>query len=249
MKAFLLAAGIGSRLMPYTASAPKCLMPIHGRPLLALWIDLLARHGVTDVLVNTHHLAPQVERAVARLNGQHSIRMATVHEPVLLGSAGTLWANRHFVAGEDSFLVAYADNLTDADLTAMARAHQTHRARGAALTMGLFTAPDPGACGIAVMDPAGKIVHFEEKPKRPMGNLANAGLYMAGREIFSAFPDPSGSAETKAMDIGFHLLPRLSGRIYGHRINGYLKDIGTVAAYHQALDDWPEPPHPHTERT
>ncbi len=65
MKAFLLAAGQGTRLQPYTNTVPKCLIPIHGRPLLEIWIDLLEHHGVTEVLINTHHLATEVEQFVA----------------------------------------------------------------------------------------------------------------------------------------------------------------------------------------
>ena len=57
MKAFLLAAGKGTRLLPYTDTLPKCLIPIHGKPLLDIWIDLFQAHGIDSVLINTHHFA------------------------------------------------------------------------------------------------------------------------------------------------------------------------------------------------
>ena len=59
MKAFLLAAGKGTRLRPYTDNLPKCLMPIQGKPLLEIWIDLFIAHGIDRVLINTHHFAEQ----------------------------------------------------------------------------------------------------------------------------------------------------------------------------------------------
>ncbi len=55
MKAFLLAAGKGTRLRPLTDSVPKCLVPVKGVPLLGIWLKLLGMHGITDVLVNLHH--------------------------------------------------------------------------------------------------------------------------------------------------------------------------------------------------
>jgi mannose-1-phosphate guanylyltransferase len=94
MKAFLLAAGKGTRLKPYTDSKPKCLIPINGTPLLQIWIDLLARHGVTEVLINTHHHAGQVERFLADCRTRHTMKVLSVHEPQLLGSAGTILQNR-----------------------------------------------------------------------------------------------------------------------------------------------------------
>ncbi len=66
MKAFLLAAGLGTRLRPITDTTPKCLVEIAGRPLLDIWLDALAKAGVHEVLVNTHHLAAQVDAHVAR---------------------------------------------------------------------------------------------------------------------------------------------------------------------------------------
>ena len=62
MKAFLLSAGLGTRLRPLTNEIPKCLLPIRGKPLLEIYLELLSKHGVTDVLVNTHWHADQVGR-------------------------------------------------------------------------------------------------------------------------------------------------------------------------------------------
>ena len=60
MKAFLLSAGLGTRLRPLTNEIPKCLLPVGGKPLLEIWLDLLDRHGVDEVLVNTHWYAEKV---------------------------------------------------------------------------------------------------------------------------------------------------------------------------------------------
>ena len=86
MKAFLLAAGVGSRLRPITDVTPKCMLDIGGRPLLDIWLDAFDRAGVDEVLVNLHHLPDVVRRHLAARTGPPTVRM--VFEPELLGSAG-----------------------------------------------------------------------------------------------------------------------------------------------------------------
>jgi mannose-1-phosphate guanylyltransferase len=238
VKAFLLAAGKGTRLKPYTDTHPKCLIPIHGRPLLQIWLDLLARHGVSEVLINTHHHADQVEAFIAAQRLVTTMALHPFYEPHLLGSAGTVWQHRSWVADAADFIIAYADNLTNADLTQMIAAHRGFAAQGGLLTMGLIRAPDPRACGIATVDPTQRIVRFIEKPSQPESDLANGGIYIANRAIFDYFPDhPNDDAQV--LDIGYHLLPRLVGKMFGTLIPGYLRDIGSPQAYTQALAEWP----------
>jgi mannose-1-phosphate guanylyltransferase len=114
VKAFLLAAGLGTRLRPLTNTRPKCMLDIDERPLLDIWLGSLAAAGVEEVLVNTHYLPDIVTRHVARRRQPPVVH--TVFEPDLLGSAGTLLANRQWVQDEEMFLACYADNLTDFDL-------------------------------------------------------------------------------------------------------------------------------------
>lgn len=248
MKAYLLAAGKGTRLRPYTDRHPKCLIPIHDRPLLDIWIELLAHHGVDEILINTHHHADQVEAFLQRRRSETGVALHSVFEPQLLGSAGTVTRNRDFVAGERTFVIAYADNLTNLNLTKMIDFHQNIRSMGGVLTMGLFHAPDPRACGIATLNADGRIIDFVEKPDRPAGDLANGGIYIAGPELFDHV-DPAVDGTGAVFDLGHHLLPRLTGRMYGYPIEDYLRDIGTPQAYHMALSEWPPPPDDVTGRT
>jgi mannose-1-phosphate guanylyltransferase len=227
MKAFLLAAGLGTRLRPITDSTPKCLLTFHGRPMLDIWLDALARAGVSEVLLNAHHLADQVKAHVAGRVGGPTVHV--VVEPELLGSAGTLRANRDFVVGEEMFLAINADNLTDFDLGVLIDAH---RAGNAIATLSLFRAPDPTQVGVVEVN-AGMVVGFEEKPAHPRGNLANAGMYAFAPAVIDEItgPDPR--------DIGFHLLPRLIGRARAVALNGsYFIDIGTADALRRARDEW-----------
>lgn len=223
MKAFLLAAGLGTRLRPLTDVTPKCLVPVAGRPMLSYWMALLAYHGFTEILLNVHHLAGQVRDYVATLTGP--VHVTLFEEPTLLGSAGTVRANRAWVAGGEPFLVAHADNLTNVDLGAIMAEHDRHRPL---LTMGLFHADEPSRCGIADLDGGGTIVGFVEKPAHPTSNLANAGFYVSDQRLIDRIPDVT------PVDFGLDVLPRLVGDMRGVRIVGEVIDVGTPASYERA---------------
>jgi mannose-1-phosphate guanylyltransferase len=228
MKAFLLAAGAGTRLRPITNTTPKCLLPIAGRPLLDLWLDALAAAGVDEVLVNLHHLAANVRRHLDSRRAPPSVR--PFFEPELLGSAGTLRANRGWVEGEELFLACNADNLTDFELSSLIEFHE----RGnevASLTV--FHAEQPEACGVVELDRTNRMVGFVEKPRRPVCDLANAGMYAFHSSVLDEI---EGSGP---LDIGYHLLPRLVGRARAMVVEGYFRDIGTPEAYRQAMTDFP----------
>jgi mannose-1-phosphate guanylyltransferase len=227
MKAFLLAAGLGTRLRPLTDNTPKCLLRVGGMPLLDIWLDMLARSGVDEVLVNTHHLAHLVQAHVNARSGPPVVHL--VHEPVLLGSAGTLRTNRDFVADEEMFLAVNADNLTDFDLGVLISAHQSD---GAIATLSLFRAARPTECGIVQVDD-GLVVGYVEKPDDPPSDLANAGIYAFHPTVLDEIAGPAPK------DIGYDLLPLLVRRARVVMLDDcYFIDIGTPAALRWAADEW-----------
>jgi mannose-1-phosphate guanylyltransferase len=228
MKAFLLAAGIGSRLRPITDTIPKCMLPIAGRPLLDIWLDAFDRAGVDEVLVNLHHLPDVVRHHLRARAGTPAVR--TFFEPGLLGSAGTLAANRAWVDGEEMFLACYADNLTDFDLCSLVQAHREH---GGIATLTVFHSERPSAGGVVELDASGTVVGFEEKPSQPVSDLVNAGMCAFHPGVL----DEIGGSPP--CDIGYHLLPRLVGRARAVPVEGYFRDVGTVDAYERAQREWP----------
>lgn len=228
MKAFILAAGNGTRLRPLTDTTPKCLLPIQGISLLNIWLENCRSAGATDVLVNAHaHAAAVREFAATQKSG---VRVHIAEETQLLGSAGTLAENRDFVAGEKSFLVLYGDVLTNVDLRRML---DFHRQKQLAATLGIYRVPDPTRCGIVSVDDNSTVQSFEEKPARPRSNWAFSGVMIARQEIVDLLPD------FRPADIGFHLLPKLVGQIAAYPISEYVLDIGTVSNYQVAQQSWP----------
>jgi len=228
MKAFLLAAGVGSRLRPITDTIPKCMVVIDDRPLLDIWLEAFDRAGVDEVLVNLHHLPDVVHRHIAARSGPPAVR--TVLEPELLGSAGTLLANRAWIDGEESFLVCNADNLTDFDLRSLVEAHRHY---DAIATLTVFRSDRPWTGGVVEMDAAGRVTGFEEKPAHPVSDLTNAGMYAFRPAVLDEID------EVPPKDIGFDVLPRLVGRARAVLVEGYFRDIGTADAYQLAREEWP----------
>src|SRR5258706_234600 len=228
MKAFLLAAGHGTRLRPLTDHLPKCLLPIQGTPLLAIWLELCRRFGIGEVLVNIHSRAAQVREFLGQqANGVH---VQVVEEAALLGSAGTLRANADWVSGEEQFWIFYADVLTCTDLHSVMRTHMTKRP---VATLGVYRVPNPERCGIVKLGQDDTVDVFGENPSRPASNLAFSGVMIATPKLLAAIP------QRDPCDIGFDLLPSLSGRMLAHLIADYLLDIGTLETYQRAQETWP----------
>jgi mannose-1-phosphate guanylyltransferase len=228
VKAFLFAAGIGSRLRPITDTTPKCMLAIDGQPMLDIWLDAFRLAGVDEVLVNLHYLPDVVGRHIAARTAPPEVR--TFFEPELLGSAGTLLANRRWVDDEEYFLACYADNLTDFDLRSLVDAH---RDQGAIATLTVFHSDRPSAGGVVELDASGRVVGFVEKPSDPVSDLTNAGIYAFHPSVLDEIDGGP------PRDIGYDLLPRLVGRARALVIEGYFRDIGTVDAYRRAKEEWP----------
>jgi mannose-1-phosphate guanylyltransferase len=228
MKAFLLAAGNGTRLRPLTDDVPKCLLPIQGVPLLEIWLKNCRAAKITDVLVNAHaHVGAIRQFAAEQKTG---VRMCIAEEPELLGSAGTVAKNREFIAGEEPFFVLYADVLTTVDLRQMFEFHQQKQL---AATLGVCQVPDPSRCGIVTMDENAVISDFVEKPTRPASNWAFAGVMVADSELLDFLPDQ------RPADLGFDVLPKMTGKMAAYAISEYLVDIGTISNYQHAQQSWP----------
>lgn len=227
MKAFLLAAGNGSRLRPLTDDCPKCFLPIQGVPLLAVWLENCRRAGVDEVLINTHAHAAKVREFVKGYDG--ALRIRLTEESELLGSAGTLAANRGFVEDEDGFLILYADVLTNLPLAKMV---EFHRERTTAATLGVYRVPDPRGCGVVTFDHSQVVQSFVEKPANPQSNWAFSGIMIGTRPVLDLLPS------RRPADIGFDLLPQFVGRMSAYPIRDYLLDIGTPENYQLAQSSW-----------
>jgi len=228
MKAFLLAAGKGTRLKPLTENTPKCLLPIRGMPLLSIWLELCLRHGIDEVLINVH-AHPEALRKYL-ITAQEGIRVKTFEERVLLGSAGTVAANRDWLSQEKLFWILYADVLTNMNLRTLL---DFHMARQTAATLAVYRVADPSRCGIVTLSQTGLVTSFVEKPPMPSSNLAFAGVLIGTHQLLEEIPN------SVPADFGFDVLSRMVNKMSAYEVSDYLLDIGTVSNYRQAQATWP----------
>jgi NDP-sugar pyrophosphorylase family protein len=136
--AMLMAAGLGTRLRPYTEREPKALFPLLGVPIAQFAMDALALAGVKRVVANVHHHAERAERGLRDLDLGGADLFISDERELLLGSAGGLRRALPFFGGEGFFLLN-ADVLCDVDLGALARRHeQLRKSRGVAMTLAVF---------------------------------------------------------------------------------------------------------------
>lgn len=132
MKGMIFAAGVGSRLKPWTDSHPKALVEVGGQPVLGRVIDRMTAAGISDITVNVHHFATQIISYLEGLRRQGLSLHVSDESGLLLDTGGGLLHAASLLSGDEPVMVHNADVVTDIDLTAMAAAH---RCSGADVTL------------------------------------------------------------------------------------------------------------------
>ncbi len=228
MKALLLAAGFGSRLGELTRSTPKPLLNIGPSSLFDFCLRELHAAGVTEVIVNTHHLASQFEEYLETHNLKMRVELS--YEEALLGTAGTLRKHFDYLATED-FVVMHADNYFEDSLGKFVNAHKL-RTVGKYGSLGAFETDDPTNCGVLVLNADNTINEFYEKVFNPPTNLANSAIYvftpLIGEHLFRLCEGEN--------DISKHLIPKIMSGLWVHKFEGVFVDIGTPGGLKLATD-------------
>ena len=117
MKAMILAAGLGTRLKPFTDVHPKALATINGKPLLQRNIEYLASFGITDVIVNVHHFPDQITDTIKNNNGFGSnVTISDEKDEVLETGGGLMKARAFLDNNNEPFVLMNVDILTDLDI-------------------------------------------------------------------------------------------------------------------------------------
>ena len=239
-RALLLAAGLGTRLKPLTDIWPKCLMPIHGRPLLEYWLGILKTAEIDNVLVNTHYFSEYVDEFLSQ--PQFVGWVDSVYEENLLGTAGTIKNNTNFCK-DNTILLAHADNWTCCDFSDFLYYHHNKRPKNTVMTMMTFTCPTPSSCGIIELNDSGIVVGFHEKVDNPPGRLANAAVYLIEPEVIEWIKN-----NPEITDFSTEVIPQFMGRISAWENKNIHRDIGTIKILKEAQMDKCETP-PWTEES
>src|SRR6266481_7304324 len=152
MKAFILAAGLGTRLRALGLDVPKVMVPIGGRPLLEHHLELFKRQGIKEVIVNLHYL-PEKITSYFDDGSRFGVKITYSREPELLGTAGAVKKmERELLDG--TFLVFYGDNLVRVEFAPLLEFHRAHQA---VATVALFASNEPWTGGVVKTDSNGRV--------------------------------------------------------------------------------------------
>jgi mannose-1-phosphate guanylyltransferase len=228
--AFVLGAGLGTRLRPLTNERPKPLVPIFHKPLITFAFDHLKGVGVQRFVVNTHHCPDAYERLLGASDGSAIYRGHAVslrHEPVLLDTGGGI-RNVEDLLNDGDFLVHNGDVLADLPLSLLL---EEHSRSGNIATLGLRSAGGPTHIQFdpwtrRVTDIRGAIGRCHDP------SFLFTGIYVLSPEIFRFLP-PQGKIHS--IITTFLQLIKTSGKIGGVVLDeGIWFDLGTRQSYLEA---------------
>jgi mannose-1-phosphate guanylyltransferase len=228
LQALILVGGHGTRLRPVTLTLPKPVIPLVDRPFMQYMIDWLARHGVEEIVMACGFLPDALREALGE-GGRGGPRIRYVEEPEPRGTAGAIKFAEDLL--EDRFFALNGDVLTDLDLTALRRRHESS---GAVATLGLYPVEDPSAYGLVRRGEDGEILEFLEKPDPAEIDTdeISAGCYVLEKRVLELVPPD------RDVSIEREVFPRLVGDgLYSVRLEGYWMDIGTPERYLDACWD------------
>jgi NDP-sugar pyrophosphorylase family protein len=219
----VLAAGLGTRMRPLTLLRAKPALPVMNRPLLHWTLDLLAKNGVTSVMINLHHLPSTVMDAVGdgRMFG---LRVSYSREPRILGTGGGPRKVRAFF-GDAPFILVNGDMVFDFDLRGLVRRHEKARARA---TLALRPNPDPRRYSAVRTTKDGRVTSLAGLPRPTRGT---ASLFTGVHVLDPALLDrlPAGPSDT-VRDLYARLVEE-GETVLGVRVRGKWFDIGSPALY------------------
>jgi len=219
----ILAAGLGTRLLPYTQHTPKPLFTLSGQPILDLVIDRLQTAGCKEVIINTHHLHHKVEAFIASKNYNLSVHLK--HEPSILGTGGAIKNVSDFFDNKP-FMLINSDIVTDIDLLNVYDFHLSH---SHPVTMVLHDYPEFNNVSV---DSNKCIIEFF--PDTADNRLAFTGIHVIDQEVLDFIPDGQ-----------FYSIIDAYRRVISNNQcvkafivkDTYWKDIGTPETYKQAAFD------------
>ena len=241
-KGMILAAGQGTRVRPLTRDLPKPMVPILGKPVMEYLIEHLARHGITEIMVNVAYHHQKIEEyfgdgsrwGVEIGYSYEGVRESGDVVPRPMGSAGGMRRIQDFSGFFDqTTLVLCGDALIDLDITA---AIAEHHAKGSIASLVAMDVPlaEVSSYGVVLAGADGRIESFQEKPNPAdaKSTLASTGVYIFEPEVLDLVPPG------KVYDIGSELFPKLVEQKLPFFVQNrpfHWIDIGRVSDYWTVL--------------
>ncbi|MFC1478887.1 sugar phosphate nucleotidyltransferase [Candidatus Margulisiibacteriota bacterium] len=237
MKAVIIAGGLGTRMRPLTHTTPKPILPICNKPFLLHQIELLKKHGITEVILCLQHLSDSIKQIVAQEEKKIGVKVHYAMEDEPLGTAGAI-KNAEQYFNDDPLIVCNGDVLTDLDISALLA---NHKEKNAEVSITVTEVEDPTAFGLIISDENGYIQKFLEKPTREEAlsyginrYFINAGTYVINPDVFAGVPTG------RKVSIERETFPGLLENNYklcAFKSDAYWLDLGTPEKYLKAHKD------------
>jgi mannose-1-phosphate guanylyltransferase len=230
MKAVILVGGQGTRLRPLTCNMPKPLLPLVNRPFLLHMIELLRKHGLTDIILSEQYLSEAFEESIGD-GADLGVNLTYVRESKPLGTAGAVKNVEKYLDG--TFVVFNGDILSAIDLTAMIQFHKEHES---SVSIALTPVEDPTAYGLVELNEERRVLRFLEKPRWEdvTTNLINAGTYICEPQVLRYVPPDEHYMFERGL---FPVLLQTGDPMHGFASTAYWMDIGTPQKYLESHHD------------
>ncbi len=230
MKAVIMAGGFGTRLHPLTINMPKPMVPIFNRPIMLHIVDLLKRHGITELIMLLYH-QPETIKNFFGDGSEFGVSITYVTPLDDFGTAGAVKAAAKHL--DERFVIISGDLLTDFDLS---KALDFHEQKQAQATLALTSVADPLQFGVVITDNQGRISQFLEKPDwgEVFSDTINTGIYILEPEVLDLIP--VGENYDWSKDVFPAMLAQKTA-LFGCILKGYWADIGHTDAYLDASRD------------
>ncbi len=224
MKAVIMAGGFGTRIQPLTINLPKPMIPLINRPIMLHIIELLKRHGISELILLLYHQPELIKRHFGD-GSEFGVRITYITPLEDLGTAGAVRAAAPYL--DQRFMVISGDLLTDFDLSAIVRFHEQ---RQALATITLTSVADPLQFGLVITDRQDRITKFLEKPDwgEVFSDNINTGIYVLEPEVFELIPADCNRDWSRDV---FPLMLANQAPLFGCNQSGYWADIGNTDAY------------------
>ncbi|RJO67460.1 MAG: NDP-sugar synthase [Myxococcales bacterium] len=232
MKAMILAAGKGERMLPLTQTVPKPLLPVANLPLIRYSIEFLKKYGIQDIVINLHHLPKLIEQALGDGSAMGVRITYSLEEEELWGTGGGLKRVEDFFENEESFLVMNADILIDFDLDDAVHFHRRHQAAATMVLTQDASTQFYGAVDIdenfLVRNIAGRIEDVRESERLPG---VFTGVHILSQKVFEYLPP---NIYTCITSYGYPKMIQNHEKVMGYLMQGYWSDLGRPETYYAA---------------
>ena len=251
--AMILAGGKGTRLLDLTEKVAKPAVSFGGKyRIIDFPLSNCANSGINTVGVLTQYESVLLDEYIGNgekwgLNGVHSLTTTLAPRQTdkgmawYTGTANAIYENLEFLEATkpDYVLILSGDHIYSTTFNAMELLHTESKAD---LTIAVYPVPweEAHRFGILVTDKTGRIVEFQEKPAKPISNLASMGIYMFKYEVLKDALIRDAKNEKSEHDFGKNIIPMLlkeGKKLIAYKYEGYWKDVGTVSSLHEANMD------------